>query len=55
MLTITFGIGLVLLTYVIHLAIVGALVHSFWISFLYLGSLLTGAYWAAFKEHPQYY
>ncbi len=55
MLTITFGIGLVLLTYAIHLAIVGALVHSFWISFLYLGSLLTGAYWAAFEEHPQYY
>lgn len=55
MLTIVFGTGFVLLTYAIHLAIVGALVHSFVVSALYLASLLTGAYWAAFEKHPQRY
>ena len=53
MLTIMFGISLVLLTYVAQLAVVGALVHSFWISSLYLASLVSGAYWAAFEKHPQ--
>jgi 1-acyl-sn-glycerol-3-phosphate acyltransferase len=55
MLTIMFGIGFVLLTYAIHLTILGALVHSFWISFLYLAGLLSGAYWAAFEQHPRRY
>ena len=55
MLTIVFGLGLVLLTYAIHLAIVGAIVHSFWISALYLAGLLSGAYWAAFEQHPRRY
>jgi 1-acyl-sn-glycerol-3-phosphate acyltransferase len=55
MLTILFGIGLVLLTYIIHLAIVGALAHSIWIAFIYLIGLLAGAYWAAFEEHPRRY
>jgi 1-acyl-sn-glycerol-3-phosphate acyltransferase len=55
MLTILFGIGLVLVTYVIHLTIVGALGHSIWIDFLYLMGLLTGAYWAAFEQHPRRY
>ena len=55
MLTILFGIGLVLITYVIHLAIVGALGHSIWIDFIYLMGLLTGAYWAAFEQHPRRY
>jgi 1-acyl-sn-glycerol-3-phosphate acyltransferase len=55
MLTIVFGIGFVLLTYAIHLAIVGMLVHSFWISCLYLAGLLSGAYWAAFERHPRRY
>jgi 1-acyl-sn-glycerol-3-phosphate acyltransferase len=55
MLTIMFGVGLVLLTYAIHLAIVGMLVHSFWISGLYLAGLLSGAYWAAFEQHPRRY
>lgn len=53
MLTIVFGIGLVLLTYAIHLAIVGAITRSFWIDGLYLGGLLAGAYWAAFQQHPR--
>jgi 1-acyl-sn-glycerol-3-phosphate acyltransferase len=55
MLTIVFGIGFVLLTYAVHLAIVGMLVHSFWIGGLYLAGLLSGAYWAAFEQHPRRY
>jgi 1-acyl-sn-glycerol-3-phosphate acyltransferase len=55
MLTIVFGIGFVLLTYAIHLAIIGMLVHSFWISCFYLAGLLSGAYWAAFEQHPRRY
>ena len=55
MLTIVFGIGFVLLTYAIHLAIVGMLVRSFWIGCLYLAGLLSGAYWAAYERHPRRY
>jgi len=55
MLTILFGIGLVLVTYVIQLTIVGALGRSIWIDCLYLMRLLTGAYWAAFEPHPRRY
>jgi 1-acyl-sn-glycerol-3-phosphate acyltransferase len=55
MLTIMFGIGFVLLTYAIHLTILGVFVHSFWISLLYLAGLLSGAYWAAFEQHPRRY
>jgi 1-acyl-sn-glycerol-3-phosphate acyltransferase len=53
MLTIIFGIGLVLLTYVAHLTIVDAITHSLWIDGVYLGGLLGGAYWAAFQRHPR--
>jgi 1-acyl-sn-glycerol-3-phosphate acyltransferase len=53
MLTIMFGIGLVLLTYVAHLTIVDAITHSLWIDGVYLGGLLGGAYWAAFQRHPR--
>lgn len=55
MLTIMFGIGFVLLTYVIQLTILGTLVRSFWLSTLYLVSLLGGAYWAAFEQHARRY
>jgi 1-acyl-sn-glycerol-3-phosphate acyltransferase len=55
MLTIMFGIGLVLLTYAIHLAIVGAITHSLLIAGVYLSGLLSGAYWAAFQRHPRQY
>ena len=55
MLTIVFGIGFVLLTYTIHLTILGMLIHSFWIGCLYLAALLIGAYWAAFEQHPRRY
>jgi hypothetical protein len=53
MLTILFGIMLVLLTYAIHLIVLGAIVHTFWVEALYLVSLLCGAYWAAFQPHRQ--
>ena len=55
MLTILFGIGLVLVTYAIHLAIVGAIAHSVWVAGVYLAGLLIGAYWAAFEPHPRRY
>ena len=55
MFTIMFGVGLVLLTYVIHLTIVGMVVHSFLFDCLYLAGLLIGAYWAAFQQHPRRY
>jgi 1-acyl-sn-glycerol-3-phosphate acyltransferase len=55
MLTILFGIGLVLLTYAIHLTIVGAITHSLWVACIYLLGLLIGAYWAAFEPHPRRY
>jgi 1-acyl-sn-glycerol-3-phosphate acyltransferase len=51
MFTIVIGVGLVLATYTIHLAIVGALAHSFWIASLYFVALLVGAHWAAFEPH----
>jgi 1-acyl-sn-glycerol-3-phosphate acyltransferase len=55
MFTIMFGVGLVLLTYVIHLTVVGVLVHSFLLDCLYLAGLVSGAYWAAFQRHrPRY-
>jgi hypothetical protein len=53
MLTIMFGIGLVLLTYAVHLTIIGAITHSLLIDGVYLGGLLSGAYWAAFQRHPR--
>lgn len=55
MFTIVFGVGLVLLTYVIHLTIVGVIVHSFLFDCLYLAGLVSGAYWAAFQQHPRRY
>lgn len=53
MFTIVFGIGLVLLTYIIHLTIVGVIIHSLWIEGIYLAGLLGGAYWAAFQGHSR--
>jgi 1-acyl-sn-glycerol-3-phosphate acyltransferase len=54
MLTIVLGTLLVLITYVVHFAVVSLLVHSLSISVIYVGSLVVGAYWAAFKDHPRY-
>jgi 1-acyl-sn-glycerol-3-phosphate acyltransferase len=55
MFTILFGIGLVLLTYVVHLTVLGMVVHSLLFDCLYLAGLLSGAYWAAFQQHPRRY
>jgi 1-acyl-sn-glycerol-3-phosphate acyltransferase len=51
MFTIVIGLGLVLATYTIYVAIVGALTHSVWIALGFLALLLPGAYWAAFEPH----
>jgi 1-acyl-sn-glycerol-3-phosphate acyltransferase len=53
MLTILFGIGLVLLTYAVHLTIIGLLAHSILAVCLYFVALVNGAYWAAFQRHPR--
>jgi hypothetical protein len=50
MLTIMFGIGLVLLTYAVHLTVVGIVSHSALLVMLYLVGLVSGAYWAAFES-----
>jgi 1-acyl-sn-glycerol-3-phosphate acyltransferase len=55
MFTIMFGIALVLLTYVVHLVIAGMVVRSFVFGCLYLAALVSGAYWAAFQQHPRRY
>jgi len=55
MLTMTFGVGLVLLAYAIQAAVIGILSESVWLTALYLASLLVGAYWAAFEKHPAHY
>ncbi|HJQ09817.1 MAG TPA: 1-acyl-sn-glycerol-3-phosphate acyltransferase [Gemmatimonadaceae bacterium] len=51
MFTIIIGVGLVLATYAINVAVIGALAHSFWIASLYLLALVVGAHWAAFEPH----
>lgn len=51
MFTIVIGVGLVLATYAIYLAVIGAIAHSFWITLLLLAALLLGAHWAAFEPH----
>lgn len=51
MFTIVIGVGLVLATYAIYLAVIGAIVHSFWIALFLLPTLLVGAHWAAFEPH----
>lgn len=50
MLTMLLGIGLSLVAYAVTFALVNALFHSIWIGGLCVGSLLVGAYWAAFKD-----
>ena len=55
MLTIMFGLGFVLLTYVVHLAVIGVVAGSALVVVAYLVTLLAGAYWAAFEEHPRRY
>jgi len=51
MLTMLFGMGLVIASYAIHVAVVGLLTRSFLLSAIYLATLVTGAYWTAFGSH----
>jgi 1-acyl-sn-glycerol-3-phosphate acyltransferase len=51
MLTMLFGMGLVITSYVIHVALIGLLTRSILFSALYLATLVTGAYWTAFEGH----
>ncbi|MFN2635504.1 MAG: lysophospholipid acyltransferase family protein [Gemmatimonadaceae bacterium] len=53
MFTILFGLGLVLLTYAVHLTIIEVLLHSVLVGCLYLATLIGGAYWAAFESRPR--
>jgi 1-acyl-sn-glycerol-3-phosphate acyltransferase len=52
MLTILFGIALILLSYLLQGVILYLAFGLLW-SLLYLASLPIGAYWAAFKDHPE--
>ena len=51
MLTMLFGMGLVFASYAIHVALIGLLTRSIFLSALYLATLVTGAYWTAFEGH----
>lgn len=51
MLTMLFGMGLVLASYAVHLAVIGLITRSLLVSFLYLVTLVSGAYWTAFEGH----
>jgi 1-acyl-sn-glycerol-3-phosphate acyltransferase len=51
MFTMLFGLGLILVFYVLHLTIVGLLTHSVLITLLYLAALIWGAYWTAYDGH----
>lgn len=51
MFTIVIGLCMVLATYMIYVAIVGALTHSILMALGFVAALLLGAYWAAFEPH----
>ena len=51
MYTITLGFGAILLSYLIEVPIVWLLLGRI-VGFLFLASLVTGAYWAAYADHP---
>ncbi len=52
MLTIVYGLILILASYSVQFAIVTALLNPWWAT-LYVATLPFGAYWAAFKDHPR--
>ena len=51
MLTMLFGMGLVIASYAIHLTLVGLLTRSVLLTAIYMATLVTGAYWTAFAGH----
>jgi len=52
MLTIIYALVLILASYLLQFAIVTALLNPWWAA-LYVATLPFGAYWAAFRYHPQ--
>jgi len=52
MYTMTFGFGAIILSYMVEITIVW-LIAGWMVSFLFLISLITGAYWAAYANHPE--
>lgn len=52
MLTIIFALVMILASYLLQFAIVTALLNPWWAA-LYVATLPFGAYWAAFRYHPQ--
>jgi 1-acyl-sn-glycerol-3-phosphate acyltransferase len=52
MLTIIYALLMILGSYVIQFGLVAALLGPWWAA-LYIATLPLGAYWAAFKDHPQ--
>lgn len=51
MYTMTFGLAAILVSYLIEVSVV-LLVSDWVIALLFLASLITGAYWAAYADHP---
>lgn len=51
MLTMLFGMGLVIASYAIHLTLVGLLTRSLLFTLIYLATLVAGAYWTAYEGH----
>jgi Flp pilus assembly protein TadB len=54
MFTILFGVSLVVLTYVVQVALVGLLLRSVFVAAFYLGTLVCGAYCAAFRQYGRH-
>jgi 1-acyl-sn-glycerol-3-phosphate acyltransferase len=52
MLTIIFALVMILASYLLQFAVVTALLNPWWAA-LYVATLPFGAYWAAFRFHPQ--
>jgi hypothetical protein len=52
MLTIIYALVLILGSYLLQFAVVTVLLNPWWAA-LYVATLPFGAYWAAFRYHPQ--
>ena len=52
MLTIIFALLMILASYVVQFIVAAALLNPWWAA-LYIATLPVGAYWAAFRDHPE--
>ena len=52
MLTIIFALLMILGSYVVQFIVAAALLNPWWAA-LYIATLPVGAYWAAFRDHPE--